>query len=108
VKKAGERIGAILGAGGEQKIVRFLGYGVYEGDEIPLTACGWMAKLLVESSVSNPKLRLDNGDVVWGCECWWGREHEVAEAVEEYRRDGYIVVNVRIEEIRAACARIEK
>jgi len=19
----------------------------------------------------NPRLRLENGDIVWGCECWW-------------------------------------
>ncbi len=25
----------------------------------------------------NPKILLDSGDVVWGCECWWGPEAEV-------------------------------
>lgn len=23
---------------------------------------------------SNPKIILDDGEVVWGCECWWGPE----------------------------------
>ncbi len=22
----------------------------------------------------NPKIKLDSGQVVWGCECWWGPE----------------------------------
>jgi len=27
---------------------------------------------LTRSLADNPKIRLDSGGVVWGCECWWG------------------------------------
>lgn len=30
----------------------------------------------------NPKIRLDDGREVWGCECWWGPE-------ANFKRDGY-------------------
>jgi hypothetical protein len=33
--------------------------GVYEGD------------FLYEDSFENPRIRLDDGTCIWGCECWW-------------------------------------
>jgi len=40
-----------------------LGYGIYEGDfEHPV-----LKRL-------NPRMLLDSGERVWGCECWWGAE----------------------------------
>lgn len=50
------------------------GVGKYEGDEVPPADTGGFGRLLHESGIPNPKLVLDNGDVVWGCECWWGPE----------------------------------
>ena len=44
----------------------------------------------------NPKIRLDSGKVVWGCECWWGPEEVVKKTLE-----GYIVVEVDVDEVRA-------
>ena len=26
------------------------------------------------STIEDPKIILDDGEVVWGCECWWGPE----------------------------------
>jgi hypothetical protein len=39
----------------------------------------------------NPRIKLDNGDVVWGKECWWGALEQKDRAL-----DGRTVVNVRI------------
>lgn len=30
----------------------------------------------------NPKIELDNGDVVWGAECWWGPEDKIDEQLD--------------------------
>lgn len=30
----------------------------------------------------NPKIRLDDGREVWGCECWWG-------SAEDFKANGY-------------------
>jgi len=77
--KKGERVGAILSA--NDKTVKFLGYGVYEGDFYPDTAEGSVADMIKDNQqqygidLVNPRLKLDNGDIVWGCECWWGQRN---------------------------------
>lgn len=45
----------------EGNIVKSFGEGVYAGDFIH-PGLGF----------ENPRIDLDNGDTVWGCECWWG------------------------------------
>ena len=89
----GERVGAVLSA--DQTTVKFLGWGVFEGREVPVGAVGQMAEVLAEMGVPNPKIKLDSGKVVWGCECWWGSEAEVEQMME-----GRKVVEVDIDEVR--------
>src|SRR5438270_186642 len=113
--KAGDRIGAILAT--NDGVVKFLGFGTYLGEFIPDRPMGVTAWMIeaddwdegIEKALRlyageftreqleralkrpNPKLQLDNGDVVWGAECWWGSEEEVtqqlalARAVEQVR-----------------------
>lgn len=79
----GDRVGAILS--GKGNTVKFLGYGVYVGDEIPPnTGPNSMTAWMEEDRVPNPKIQLDNGDVVWGCECWWGPEDRIRKKLEQY------------------------
>jgi hypothetical protein len=63
--KIGERVTAIFNV--ENDVVRSFGDGVYVGDEIPSQDIGGF-----NTGFPNPKIVLDNGKVVWGCECWWG------------------------------------
>lgn len=72
----GDRVGAILSKDGDT--VEFFGYGVYLGDEIPPHNVG--GRLL--SGAKNPKIRLDDGTIVWGLECWWGSEAEIKQFLE--------------------------
>lgn len=93
----GQRVGAILSAQGNT--VRFLGFGVYEGDFMPdgmhvpsfeelqslLNGTvpfdeTQMRRFYAEHFGNNglmrrvrlqPRIRLDNGDIVWGGECYW-------------------------------------
>lgn len=88
-----ERVGAILGA--NENEVEFLGYGVYVGDFVP-TEAGGMGKMLAEMEIPNPKIVLDSGKVVYGCECWWGSEESVKKKIEAYTT----VKNVDIDEVR--------
>lgn len=68
VDKIGTRVGAILKSDDEG--VHLLGYGVYDGDiEHP------------EFGFPNPRITLDDGRIVWGCECWWGPEDKVKESI---------------------------
>lgn len=87
----GDRVGAIVSM--TETSARIFGYGTYQGDEIPpkniIGPFGYVA-------IENPKLVMDNGAVVWGCECWWGPEEKIKERLagveitvitpEEYRK----------------------
>ncbi len=64
-----KRVFAILKSTPEE--VFLLGEGNLLGDEIP-PAEGGMLDLLNELEIANPKIQLDNGNIVWGCQCWWG------------------------------------
>jgi hypothetical protein len=91
----GERIGAILGTS-DNKVVKFLGYGIYEGEEMPPADIGGY-----NFGLPNPKLKLDSGEITWGCECWWGSEKGIREKLEIYRSQGYDIQMVSIVAERA-------
>lgn len=67
--KTGREIGCRVGAmrSRDAKKAYIFGYGTYEGDFMDGPMKG----------MANPKLKLDNGDIVWGCECWWGSEENM-------------------------------
>lgn len=94
MKKIGDRVGAILRA--DKDTVHFFGYGVYVGDEIPHErAVGFLAVAGREAGITNPKILLDDGKDVFGCECWWGSEQEVKEAIGDRK-----IVYVDIDQLR--------
>lgn len=95
MSKIGERVGAIHTTSDDE--VRLFGYGVYAGREVPSkNAAGWMADMVRELGHGNPKILLDNGKTVWGCECWFGPEVEVQAMIGARR-----VVEVDIDQVRA-------
>lgn len=96
----GERVGAIFGA--EGRVLKVLGYGVYEGSHVPDESARGFAELAREANCPNPRIRLDNGDVVWGGECWWGSEEKVRARIQKHEAAGYTVLEVRIADERAA------
>ncbi len=73
--RIGERVGAIQSANGIE--VHFYGYGIYVGEEVPPD--GFAGEL----GVKNPKILLDNGQIVYGQECWWGSEEKVKKMIGE-------------------------
>ena len=92
--QVGARVGAILSANAEE--VRLIGYGTYVGSKIPEEAVGWMAEGLREYGVGNPCIELDSGQVVYGCECWFGPESRIREMI-----GGRRVIEVDIDQVRA-------
>jgi len=77
----GERVGVILCA--RNNVIEFIGYGVLEGVEVPDTP-GRIFDELREIKREVPKIRLDNGEVVWGCECYWNSEEKTKKHLENY------------------------
>jgi hypothetical protein len=91
----GIRVGAVMHADNDG--VKFFGWGTYQGHEVPgPEVAGFMGHALRENKIPNPKILLDNGKVVWGCECWWGPEAEITKMI-----GGRKVEEVDIEALRA-------
>lgn len=106
--KAGERVYAILSADPTLKVLKVLGEGVFEGNEVPGLECGGFGADLRSLGVTNPKIRLDSGEVVWGCECWWGKIEGAAAMIEDYRKDGWEIRTVSIVGARDEALRLKK
>lgn len=68
--------------------VDLLGYGVYDGLQTPPAGR--------TNADVNPRITLDNGDIVWGFECWWGPEAQMKKEVEHYAAGGAVVNTVSI------------
>lgn len=94
--KIGERVGAILGRDDATKTVKFFGYGIYEGDEVPPSH----VNPPLNSGNPNPKILLESGKVVWGCESWWGPVARIEKMLEQAKTNGYAVVEVDVDEVR--------
>jgi hypothetical protein len=80
------RVGALLDAHGDS--VRLFGYGEHLGNQ-PCEKLGGRP---------NPKIKLDSGKIVWGCECWWGPEEKIKKLVASKK----IVIDVDIDDARGA------
>lgn len=102
----GERVGAILSS--DNGVVKFLGYGLYEGDyPYPGTVVPIFEDVFGEDTeehrrtyeelchqFDNPRIKLDSGDYVWGRECWWG---PVARIKERFLDKATTVIHVTLE-----------
>ncbi len=66
-RSVGDRVGVLTDDGAV--------YGVYNGD-LPCPLLG---------GVANPNITLDDGEVVWGCQVWWGPADKVRAMVESTR-----------------------
>lgn len=70
----GTRVTAILEA--KDGVVRSFGDGVYAGDfDLPPAAGG------LNFGQKSPRIDLDNGKTVWGCESWWGSCEEMRKGI---------------------------
>lgn len=91
VPNPGDRVGAVSHFSGDT--IYMYGYGVYEGNQVPgddNKPGGVMGFMVVEASIPNPKIRLDNGSTVWGCECWWGAESSIQDTVSKFGKCEYL------------------
>lgn len=98
--KVGDRVGAVLST--KDGVVQLLGFGVYEGNEVPHGMNVGFLGQLSRAGIPNPKIRLDSGKVVWGCECWWGSEAGLKRELESGRFAGMKVEEVDASVLRAA------
>ena len=77
------------------------GHGIYEGPKQPKDfpidqqPAGMKGRYIVEAGKDNPCIKLEDGNYVWGCECWW----DIESKVEEYLT-GLAIKKLDIKEIR--------
>lgn len=55
-------------------VLYIFGRGKYIGETVPKGAGGFLGSVLEQKEVKNPTIELDGGELVYGCECWWGPE----------------------------------
>ncbi len=93
MRTVGQRVGVIIKAGNGE--VWSLGEGVYEGYiKLPKKAVGF------NFGQKNPRIKLDNGKFVYGCECWWGDLDTLNKYMKEWLKKGYKIINIDIDEHR--------
>lgn len=76
--------------------VSFLGYGEYTGESLPDEGLSGFSEILRKSGVKVPRIVLDSGEVIFGCECWWDEEYKVREVLSNSQK----IVQVSISEYR--------
>jgi hypothetical protein len=91
----GARVGAISHA--DDNTVYLFGFGTYEGEFVPQDLTTELGKLLQDADVPNPRIKLDSGQTVWGCECWWGSEEKITNIIGTRE-----IVHVDIDDVRAS------
>lgn len=82
----GDRVLAIRDS--TDREVFIYGAGIYVGDERPPNGTPCVFGPVDESfpeDFANPRIDLDNGSTVWGCQCWWGPEDRMRDRFREYR-----------------------
>lgn len=95
------RVGVIFAVSPEKKQVLFFGFGTFLGYFKPEREdVGFLPEEKDVLRLPNPKILLDNGDVIWGYECWWGKEQEIRDFLQQKIDDKYTVYNIKIGELR--------
>lgn len=89
--KMGMRVGAVEKL--DKYTVYIYGYGRYMGEDVPPRE---VSVFLHDNEIRVAKIMLDNGNVVWGCQCWWGAESMIKRTVGKRR---VIVVNNNVKQV---------
>lgn len=89
----GDRVGAVASISSDG-IGELFGYGEYMGELVPdyEGERGTITDLLKALNRPNPTIKLDNGEYVYGCECWWGSEEEVKQRLDKCKEIKMITI----------------
>jgi hypothetical protein len=99
-KKAGMRVLAICKLDRDTKRAILFGRGVMVGMEVPHGAAGPTAEQIISEDSLNPRIDLDTGETVWGCECWWLPEQKGDLWLMELLAAGYAVDEISVARLR--------
>ena len=82
MSKIGEKVIAIKSISKDREKVNIFGYGEYLGEK----PCPELQGCL------NPCIRLDNGKIVWGYQCWWGNADRVEKEIIKAKKVNVVEV----------------
>ncbi len=73
------------------------GSGIYLGELVPdyEGERGTWADSLKKIGLENPTIKLDSGEIVYGCECWWGSEEKMKKMTE-----GKEIITVSVKDLK--------
>ncbi len=91
----GDRVGAVKSF--DHGTLKVFGFGEYIGEEVPPKNCIGYSKFLYEGQQKDRKILLDDGNIIYGSECWIFDEMEVRKSLREYEKIEYI----NIDELRS-------
>ena len=93
----GDRVGAVKGFDKDTLVV--FGFGKYIGDEIPPSDSIGYSRILSSGNQKDRKILLDDGNIIYGSECWIFDEIEIRKSMKTYDHVEY----VDIQEYRSKC-----
>jgi hypothetical protein len=93
--KIGERVGLVLKTNVRKHYCFFLGYGVYEGQFIPIDSIDKRVKRLNEEQKICCRFKLDSGEIIYDFQCWFMSEERFNEAfINDCYEEGWKIINV--------------
>lgn len=95
--KPGERVGVLIRVSSEEKIAIHMGFGIYEGYHVPEKNQG--LDLFHDNNIRNPRIKLDTGEIVWGCQVWWGSEEKVKDNMKMWEEENFTVEQWNVDQL---------
>jgi hypothetical protein len=104
--RAGSSVIAFLAIDSDLKIIHYLGEGVYVGNAYAKDVENeQVRKIMKEQHITkNPLILLDNGDIVYGCECWWVTKDKGLHEMRRLSSLGYEIYELRVDAARSLYA----
>lgn len=98
IKFLKRRLGCFLSIDHGNKIIKFLGYGTLEVMEIPKGYPNRLSSLYETNKWTTERIKLDNNDIVWGCDCHWDFKPNIEKELELFINRKYKIINITMKE----------
>ena len=87
----GKRVGAIKGF--EKDTLEVFGFGEYIGDEIPPSYSIGYSRIMSSGNQKDRKILLDDGNIIYGSECWIFDESIARKSMKSYEHIEYVDIS---------------
>lgn len=88
----GDRVGAVNCF--DKNTLSLFGFGVYVCEEVPPEDGIRYSKIMSSGNQKDHKILLDDGNIIYGSECWLFDETEVRKSMKRYETVEYVDINI--------------